>query len=93
MQLARSAPSGTPRALFTRLTDAEIQQAVDAARQDMPLDTTSRGFETLARLGLDRLIGEPLSLEMITGLSQVGIAPAPKQPSRGGSATALSSLH
>ncbi|WP_084051294.1 hypothetical protein [Deinococcus hopiensis] len=61
---------------------AEIQQAVDAARHNMPLDTRGRGFEVLAQLGLDRLIGETLTLKIITGLSPVSRAPAPNQPPR-----------
>lgn len=68
VKLSRTtAVARVPRDLFTRLTDAEIQSAVDAARQDMPLDTQKRSFEVLAVLGLERLIGEPLTEEMITG--------------------------
>ncbi|SMB85871.1 hypothetical protein [Deinococcus hopiensis] len=80
VQLSKTTPSRIPRELFTRLTDAEIQQAVDAARQDMPLDTKSRGFEVLAQLGLDRLIGETLTLEMITGQALVSSTQSLNQP-------------
>jgi hypothetical protein len=65
---------GIPRELFTRLTDDEIQQAIVAARLDVSL--TTGGFERLAVLGLDHLIGEPLTLAMIKGEAESRSAPA-----------------
>ncbi|SMB81750.1 hypothetical protein [Deinococcus hopiensis] len=50
---------------------------MDAVQQDMPLDTKARGSEMLAQLGLDRLIGETLTLEMITGQAPVASPSAP----------------
>ncbi|WP_019012223.1 hypothetical protein [Deinococcus aquatilis] len=67
---------GIPRELFTRLTDDEIGQAITAARLDVSL--TTGGFERLAVLGLDRLIGEPLTLAMIKGEAESRSALAPQ---------------
>lgn len=59
--------SGLPRELFTRLTDQEIDTALKAAQKDTPLDTTGQGFDRIALLALDVLIGEPVTAELIAG--------------------------
>ena len=64
-QLQLGTHSGLPRDLFTRLTDQEINGALKAAQQDTSLDKTGQGFDRIALLALDVLIGEPVTAELI----------------------------
>lgn len=59
-ELAGATRSGIPMHLMTRLTDAEIEMATVAAREEAAM-REGVTFATAARRALERLIGEPLA--------------------------------
>lgn len=64
-QLAHATTSGIPRHLFTRLTDEELHAALLAAQHDAR--SVRGGFANAGYYALDQLIGEPVTVNRLTG--------------------------
>ena len=84
-ELAGATRSGIPMELATRLTDAELEQARDAAKADTTPELT---FASAARRAVERLIGEglpssgPRGIETRPANLPQQIAPAEPEPER-----------
>lgn len=64
-ELELATPSGVPRRLLARLSDDEVAQATAAAQADATW--VAGGFPKAGVHALHRLIGEPLTLDVLMG--------------------------
>lgn len=65
VELEAATRSGIPRSLLTRLTDKELKAATSAAKTDAP--KVDGGFARAGIHALHRLIGEPLTPNLLKG--------------------------